>query len=108
MSSTMLIIGGALELAIICVSLYGAVTLPPGAQIPVHGAAGYNRWLPKGVGLAFWPALGVVVVLVIVVTSHSGQVHGSPAVALSIALGVMLVAEVGALARARSRSNIGS
>jgi hypothetical protein len=108
MSSTMLIIGGALELAIICISLYGAVTLPPGAQIPVHGAAGYNRWLPKSVGLAFWPVLGVVVLAIILVTGHSREVHGSPTVGLSVALGVMLVAEIGALARARGRSNVGS
>jgi hypothetical protein len=58
--------------------------------------------------LAFWPVLGVVVFAVILVTSHSGQVHGSPSVGLSIALGVMLVAEIGAQARARSHSNIGS
>jgi hypothetical protein len=108
MSSTMLIIGGALELAIICVSLYGAVTLPSGAQIPVHGAAGYNRWLPKSVGLAFWPVLGVVVLTIILVTGHSREVHGSPTVGLSVALGVMLVAEIGALARARGHSNVGS
>jgi hypothetical protein len=108
MSPTMLIIGGALELAIICASLYGAVTLPAGAQIPVHGAAGYNRWLPKGIGLALWPVLGIVVYVIILVTSHSPQVHGSPAVGLSVALGVMLVAQIGALARARSTSNGGS
>jgi hypothetical protein len=108
MSSTMLAIGGALELAIICVSLYGAVTLPSGAQIPVHGAAGYNRWLPKSAGLAFWPVLGVVVFAIILLAGHSRDVHGSPTVGLSIALGVMLVAEIGALARARNRGNIGS
>jgi len=108
MSPTMLIIGGALELAVICVSLYGAVTLPPGAQIPVHGAGGYNRWLPKSIGLAFWPFLGLVVFLVVLVTAHSPQVHGSPAIGLTVALGVMLVAQIGALARARSRSSGGS
>jgi hypothetical protein len=107
MTTTGLIIGGALELAIICVSLYGAATLPPGAQIPLHGAGGYNRWLPKSVGLVFWPALGVVVYLIILATGHGSQVHGSPAVGLSIALAVMLVAEIGALARARSHSNGG-
>ena len=32
MNMTALIIGGALELAIICVSLYGATALPPGAS----------------------------------------------------------------------------
>jgi hypothetical protein len=100
----MLIIGGVLEFAIICVSLYGAATLPAGAQIPVHGAAGYNRWLPKSVGLAFWPVLGVVAFLIILATRHSSQVHGSPTVGLSVALGVMLVAEISALARARGRS----
>jgi hypothetical protein len=35
-------------------------------------------------------------------------VHGSPTVGLSVALGVMLVAEIGALARARGHSNVGS
>jgi hypothetical protein len=108
MSSTMLITGAALELAIVCVSLYGAVTLPQGAQIPVHGAGGYNRWLPKSAGLAFWPVLGAVVYAIILVTGHSQQVHGSPGVGLAIALCVMLVAQIGALSRARSRSSSGS
>jgi len=105
MSSTALIIGGALELAVICVSLYGAVTLPPGARIPIHGAAGYNRWLPKSIGLAFWPVLGVVIYLIILVTGHSPDVHGSPDVGLSVALGVILAAEIGALARARGQGS---
>jgi hypothetical protein len=105
MSSTMLIIGGVLELAVICVSVYGAVTLPPGAQIPVHGAGGYNRWLPKSIGLAFWPVLGLVAFAIILATANSSQVHGSPVIGLSVALGVMLVAQIGALARARSRSS---
>jgi hypothetical protein len=107
MSPTTLIIGGALELAIICVSLYGAVTLPPGTQIPVHGAAGYNRWLPKSIGLLFWPVFGVVVYAIVLATQHSQQVHGSPAVGLTVALCVMLVAQIGALARARGRGNGG-
>jgi hypothetical protein len=46
--------------------------------------------------------------LVVLVTAHSPQVHGSPAVGLTVALGVMLVAQIGALARARSRSSGGS
>jgi hypothetical protein len=48
MSPVTLAIDGVLLLAIISVSLYGAATLPPGAQAPVHfGPAGYNRWLPE-------------------------------------------------------------
>ena len=53
MSLTALIIGGALLLAMICVSLYGAAALPPGAQLPVHfGPGGYNRWVAKNTGLS--------------------------------------------------------
>jgi hypothetical protein len=101
MSLTPLIIGAALILAIICVSLYGAATLPPGSKVPVHfGPGGYNQWLPKNIGLTLWPALGTVLFVIIVVTAHGHQAHGGlgPVVGLSIALGVILVAQVGALA----------
>jgi hypothetical protein len=107
MNLTALIIGGALELAIICVSLYGATALPAGARVPIHfGPGGYNQWLPKNAGLALWPALGAVVFVIIVVATDNHQTHGGtgPAVGLSIALGVMLVTQIGALTVARSQS----
>jgi hypothetical protein len=107
MSLTALIIGGALLLAMICVSLYGAAALPPGAQMPVHfGPAGYNRWVPKNTGLVLYPALGVVAYAIIVVTVRDHQTHGGlgPAVGLSVALGIMLVAQVGALTVALTRN----
>jgi hypothetical protein len=107
MSLTALIIGGALLLAMICVSLYGAATLPPGAQMPVHfGPAGYNRWVPKNTGLVLHPAFGTVVFAIIVVTVRNHQTHGDlgPAAGLSIALGVLLIAQIGALTVALSRS----
>jgi hypothetical protein len=107
MSHTALIIGGALLLAMICVSLYGAATLPPGAQMPIHfGPGGYNRWVPRNTGLVLHPALGAMVYVIIVVTVQDHQTHGGlgPAAGLSIALGVMLIAQVGALAVARTRS----
>jgi len=107
MSPTALIIGGALLLAMICVSLYGAVTLPPGAQLPLHfGPAGYNRWVAKNTGLILWPALGVVVYAIIVGTVREHATHGGPgpAAGLSIALGLMLIAQIGALTVALTRS----
>jgi len=110
MSLTTLILGGALLLAMICVSLYGAVTLPPGAQLPVHfGPGGYNRWVSKNTGLALWPGLGVVVFAIIVVTVKNHQTHGGlgPSAGLSIALGVMLITQIGALAVARRRDRRG-
>jgi hypothetical protein len=103
MSPIALIIGGVLLCAIIGVSLYGAATLPPGAQVPIHfGPGGYNRWLPKKAGLALWPALAVVVYVVVVVTGDKG-IHGSPATGLTIGLGVILVTQIGALAAAVGR-----
>lgn len=110
MSLTTLIIGGALLLAMICVSLYGAAALPPGAQLPVHfGPGGYNRWVPKSTGLVLWPALGVVAYVIIVVNVHNHSTHGGlgPAAGLSIALGVMLITQVGALTVALTRNRRG-
>jgi len=106
MSLTTLIIGGGLLLAMICVSLYGASALPPGARLPIHfGPAGYNRWVAKNTGLVIYPALGVVVYVIIIVTVRDRQTHGGlgPAMGLSIALGVMLIAQIGALIVALTR-----
>jgi hypothetical protein len=107
MSLTALIIGGALLLAMICVSLYGAATLPPGAQLPVHfGPAGYNRWVAKNTGLVLYPAAGAVVFGIIVGTVLDHQTHGGlgRTVGLSLALGVMLAAQIGALTIALTRN----
>jgi hypothetical protein len=110
MSLITLIIGGVGLLAMICISLYGAATLPAGAQLPVHfGPAGYNRWVSKNTGLVMWPAAGVVVFTIIVVTVRNHQTHGGPgaSVGLFIALGVMLVTQIGALTVALGRNRRG-
>jgi len=107
MSLTALIIGGALLLAMISVSLYGAAALPPGAQMPVHfGPAGYNRWVPKNSGLILHPAAGAVVFAIIFLTVRDHQTHGGlgPAVGLSIALGIMLISQIGAMTVALARN----
>ncbi len=110
MSLTTLIIGGALLLAMICVSLYGAVALPAGAQMPVHfGGGGYNRWVAKNTALILHPAAGAVVYAIIVVAVQEHKTHGGlgAAAGLSIALGVLLVAQIGALIVALSRNRRG-
>lgn len=107
MSDTGLVIGGALLLAMICVSLYGATVLPPGAQLPVHfGPVGYNRWVSKNTGLVLYPALGAVVFAIVSVAVKNHQTHGGfgAATGLSIALGVMLIVQIGALAVGLRRS----
>jgi hypothetical protein len=111
MSLTALIIGGALLLAMVCVSLYGASALPPGARMPVHfGPDGYNRWVAKSTGLVVYPVLGAVVFTIIVVNVRDHTTHGigpGPAIGLSVALGVMLAAEIGALVVALKQSRRG-
>jgi hypothetical protein len=105
MSSTALIIDGVAVLAMIGVSLYGRASLPPGAQIPVHfGPGGYNRWVSKNAGLTLWPAIGVLVYVILIVTSRDAGTHGSPTIGLTIALCVILVTQIGALAVALRRS----
>jgi hypothetical protein len=111
MSPTALIIGGALLLAIICVSLYGAASLPPGAQMPVHfGPAGYNRWVSKSIGLVLYPVGGAVIFAIITVAVRGHQTHGGlgPPAGVCIALGVLLVSQIGALAIARNRNGNGN
>lgn len=110
MNHTGLIIGGVLLLAMVCVSLYGAVVLPPGARLPVHlGLAGYNRWVSKSVGLVLFPALGAVAYVVINVAVKNHQTHGGlgPASGVIIVLAVMLAAQIGALAVGFTRSRRG-
>ncbi len=110
MSPAPLIIGGVLLLAMICVSLVGAVALPSGAQMPVHfGPGGYNRWVSKNTGLVLHPAFGVVVYAIIVITVRDHQTHGGlgPAAGLTIALGIVLITQIGALAVAVTRSRRG-
>lgn len=110
MTLATLIIDGVLLLAMIGVSLYGNAVLPPGARVPVHfGPTGYNRWVPRTTGLVMWPAIAAIVYAILLVTAHGQQATGGPgpALGLSIAIGVMLVTQVGALSVARGRSRRG-
>jgi hypothetical protein len=100
-----LIIDSVLLLGMICASVYGMTNLPDGAQVPVHfGPAGYNHCVPRNTGLLMWPAGGVVVYAVLVIiTRNQGATGGTPPTALTIALAVMLVTQVGALRVALNR-----
>jgi hypothetical protein len=102
-----LIIDSVLLLGMICASVYGLTNLPDGAQVPVHfGPGGFNHWVPRNTGLLMWPAGGVVIYAVLVImTRNQGATGGSPPVALTIALAVMLVTQVGALRVALKRGS---
>jgi hypothetical protein len=66
-----IIAAGVVALAMVGISVWGAVTLPPGARVPVHhGLGGYNNWQPKTLALITYPVIGVVV-CGILFASHS-------------------------------------
>jgi hypothetical protein len=64
-----LVIGGVILLAMIGVSCYGWVTLPANARVPIHFGAGYNNFVPKGLGLVMHPAAGVVTYVISAATT---------------------------------------
>jgi hypothetical protein len=103
-----LIIDSVLLLAILGLSVYGAVTLPAGAQLPMrYRLGGYANWMPKNAALLAWPALGVAVFAVMLTagrSEHAGNGHGLPlSVGLTVVLALMLVNHVGALRAALNR-----
>jgi hypothetical protein len=109
MSVVTLSIDGVLLLGIICVSVYGARILAAGAELPLHfGPAGYTNWQPRNFALVMWPALAVVVYVIVAVTGRSHHAHGGHGlplpVGLTAVLAIMLVNHVGAVRAALNRS----
>jgi hypothetical protein len=106
-----LIIGGVILLAMICVSGYGAVTLPSDARVPIHFGVSYNNFVPKRVGLVVHPAAGAVVLLLSAFVRHGHGANGAsshalPPVVAVIIMCVLLAFQVGAIMVARRRSTV--
>jgi hypothetical protein len=99
-----LVIGGVVVLAMIGVSCYGWVTLPADARVPIHFGAGYNNFVPKGVGLLLHPLVGVLIFVISVVTTHNPAKASSAVYIFPVAMCALLVVQVGAIKVARSRS----
>jgi 4-amino-4-deoxy-L-arabinose transferase-like glycosyltransferase len=107
--TAVLVIGGVVLLAMMCLSWYGAVTLPGNARVPIHFGLSYNNFVPKRVGLVIHPAAGAVVFLisavVIPVNSASGaSSHAPPYLFFPVIMCVLLVVQAGAIRVARRRS----
>jgi len=105
-------VGSVLLLVMLGVSVYAAVTLPPGAQVPIRlRLGGYSNWQPKRVALALWSGSAVVVyVAILVIVGMAGWSNGrlTPAVTLPVALLVLILNQMGAVRAARSRSGDGT
>jgi hypothetical protein len=103
-----LVIGGVVLLAMICVSCYGAVTLPADARVPVHFGVSYNNFVPKRVGLVLHPAVGAAVLLVLALAGHGHPANGAsskalPSFVIVIIMCVLLAVQAGAIRVARRR-----
>lgn len=103
------VVGGAAVLALVALSAWGAVALPPGSKIPLHhGFGGWNNWQPKKLALIVWPAIGAVlyVILLVVTIRASSTGRSSPAVIIApIAMIVIAVGYLNALRAALRESN---
>jgi hypothetical protein len=101
-------VGSVLLVVMLGISVRAAVTLSPGAQVPISGRlGGYRNWQPKRVALALWSGSGVVVyaaILVIVGTAGWSNGRFTSAVILPVAQLVLIFNQVGAVRAARSRS----
>jgi hypothetical protein len=103
-----LAIGGAELLLMILMSVYGAVTLPPDARVPVHWGGTWGNFRSKRAGLVIWPGAGaglfVLLTFVGGLRSHGQSAAGAIRVLLPIVMCVLLVAQAGAIMTARRRS----
>ncbi len=99
-----LVIGGVILLAMIGVSCYGWVTLPADARVPIHFGAGYNSFVPKGLGLVMHPAAGVVIYVISAVTTRNPAKASSAVYIFPIVMCVLLCVQVGAIKVARTKS----
>jgi hypothetical protein len=101
-------VGSVLLVAMLGVSVYAAVTLSPGAQVPISGRlGGYRNWQPKRTALALWSGSALVVyAAILVVVGMAGWSNGSftPAVILPVAQLVLIFDHMGAVRAARGRS----
>jgi len=97
-----LVIGGAVLLAMIGVSWYGWVTLPVGARVPVHFGAGYNNFVPKRLGLIVHPAAGALIYVISALAVHASA-KATPVFILPGVMCLLLIVQVGAIRVARGR-----
>ncbi len=100
-----LAVGGVEMIAIILLSVYGAMRLPPDARVPVHWAGRWGNFQSKQAGLAAYPVIGaslfVLLAVVGLTLSTNSKSAFSPAIFLPIVLCLVLLTQVRAIDQAR-------
>jgi hypothetical protein len=93
MSLSTVVGGGIVLLAMVGISVYAWVTLPPGAQVPLHfGIGGYRNWQPKTIALITYPVIGAVVFAVVLGTTSSANSSGKTAPTVIAPLLILIIA----------------
>jgi hypothetical protein len=91
MSIGTVVAGVVVLLAMVGISIYGWVTLPTDARIPVHrGPGGWGNWQPKARALITYP-VGGAVVFAVVLTATSGAKSGKAAFGLIAPLALLVI-----------------
>ena len=80
MTTASIAIGALLVLVIVCISVYGAITLPSDARIPLHyGIGSYGNFASKTVGLLMWPVAGALICgIFVAVSEHAIKPENRP------------------------------
>ena len=110
MTTAAIVIGVLLLLAMVGISVYGAITLPSDARIPLHyGIGSYGNFASKTVGLIMWPVGGAGDLRDIrrgVRARHQAEPLGAvPDTFIMVVVLVLVVAlEYGAISLARGRT----
>ena len=101
------VVDAVLVVAMVCLSWWGALRLPPDARVPVHfGPWSPHTAVPKTPGLVLWVAVGVVTYLAagVLVFRRTATVAAQLGLTVALATILMTQAVAVALAVARSRS----
>ncbi len=91
-------------LLMVLVAVFGLLTIPPRARVPVHFGfgGGANRWWGRTAGLLFYPGVGVVIsAFELLVAPPSRARVGLVALPLGLILVLLLAFQVLAVRRAR-------
>ena len=111
------VVGGLLLIWMLVLTRRAWRTLPPGAQIPVHGGlGGWDKWRPKESALLVWPVVGGLIWLaeagtaILLAANAAARSNGGLAalpVTLTLPMIILLVTEHYALKAARATGGVG-
>jgi len=111
------VVGGLLLVWMLVLTRRAWRTLPPGAQVPVHGGlGGWDKWRPKESALLVWPVVGGLIWLaeagtaILLAAAAAARSNGGLAalpVTLTLPMIILLVTEHYALKAARATGGAG-